>query len=305
MDWLTESRWPTLTAVKSDQWRQGAWAAALLPASLVCAGCAGGNDEVLRGGDAGVALGFDSGAVGAPDMGAGGAASPSDGGAPSVDAAAASGCASPTCMVSNTGCMEGNYYLYDHQWNCGADSGFTCGPETLYACSYDSWYVVSNQAAGNTAVLTFPSVQENFSSSDPPLVSSLSTLTSTFAETSPHVGDYEVAYDLWLNNQGNELMIWVDTFGQTPAGSRVATGVSLGGETYDVWLGSGGYIAFKAETDFTSGTVNLLQFLDYATQQTWLPPGSTLGQINLGIEICSTDGQPATWAFSDFSVTKN
>jgi hypothetical protein len=37
----------------------------------------------------------------------------------------------------------------------------------------------------------------------------------------------------------------------------------------------------------------------------WLPASSTLGQINLGAEICSTNGQNATWYFNDFSITTN
>lgn len=307
----------------SDQGRQFAWTTLLLEASLACAGCASGNDEVLVADDA-AAQGAadsssDSGLAGSGsdastgndargDSGSG--ARGTDGGDGGTSASADGGhdgsgsqCTNPSCVVSNNGCTEGSYYLYDNQWNCGPGSGFTCGPETLYGCSYDSWYVVSKQAAGNTAVLTFPSVQENFKD---PLVSSFTTITSTFAEASPHVGDYEVAYDIWLNDQANELMIWVDNYNQAPAGKKVASNVSLGGRTYDIWWeSSSGYVVFDADSTFTSGTVDILQIFDYAIQQKWLPATSTLGQINLGVEICSTDGQDATWAFSDFSVTTN
>ncbi len=137
-------------------------------------------------------------------------------------------------------------------------------------------------------------------------MSSFHTITSTFSETSPHVGDYEVAYDIWLNDQKNEAMIWVDDFNQTPAGKKVASSVSLGGRTYDVWWNSStGYIVFYANNTFTSGTVDILQIFNYAIQQAWLPSTSTLGQINLGVEVCSTGGQDATWYFNDFSVTTN
>jgi hypothetical protein len=318
--------------MKGDRGRRRAWTMVVLPASLACAACAGGNNEVLGSDDAAVQSVADSAAGSPPDAGPVDpeAGSPSVGGDDSgpagsplassgdsgvdgagdaagtggSDSGSGSACTNPTCVVSNTGCTEGNYYLYDNQWNCGPSSGFTCGPETLHGCSYSSWYVTSNQPAGNTAVLTFPSVQENFNSN--PLVSSFHTITSTFAETSPHVGDYEVAYDIWLNGQKNEVMIWVDNYHQTPAGKKVASSISLGGRTYDVWWNSSsGYIVFYANNTFTSGTVDILQIFNYAIQQTWLPSTSTLGQINLGVEICSTGGKDATWYFNDFSITAN
>jgi Glycosyl hydrolase family 12 len=104
----------------------------------------------------------------------------------------------------------------------------------------------------------------------------------------------------------NELMIWVDNYNQTPGGNKVASNVMLGGRTFDVWWhSSSGYVVFYASATFTSGTVDILQIFNYAIQQSWLPPTSTLGQINLGVEISSTSGQDATWYFNDFSITAN
>jgi hypothetical protein len=256
--------------------------------------------------------GGSSGGTGSKDGGTGGGDAGGSGG---NDGATGEGgmtaaCVNATCVVSNNGCSEGNgpagstYYLYDNKWNCGPSSGYSCGPEKLYGCSYSSWYVTSNQPAGNTAVLTYPAIQANFASN--PLVSSFHAITSTFAEKSPHVGDYEVAYDIWLNGQKNELMIWVDNYNQTPAGSKVATNVSLGGRTYDVWSNpSSGYMIFYANVTFTSGTVDILEIFNYAIQHNLLPANSTLSQLTMGVEICSTNGQDATWYFNNFSVTAN
>lgn len=221
---------------------------------------------------------------------------------------AGSGCDKPSCVVANNGCPEGNssqgfaYYLYDNQWNCGPASGHSCGPEMLYGCSSSIWYVTSNQPAGNTAVLTYPDVQANFTNS--PLVSTLHTLTSTFAEQSPHVGNYEVSYDIWLNGHANQVMIWLENANRTPSGAKVATNVSLGGTTYDVWSEpSSGLVTFYPNATFSSGTVDLLPMFKWAIQQNLLPANSTLNQITLGVEIVSTNGQEATWYFNDFSVT--
>jgi hypothetical protein len=150
-------------------------------------------------------------------------------------------------------------------------------------------------------------MQDNFGNK--PLLSSFSTISATFEETSPHVGDYEVAWDCWFNNNANEFMVWVDNYNQTPAGSKVGSNVSLGGRSYDIWWspssGTGGYVVFNATTTFTSGTVDLLQLFNYAVSHGWLPANSTVDQLSFGAEICSTNGHAATWTVSNYSITAN
>ncbi|HTA89620.1 MAG TPA: hypothetical protein VK745_08590, partial [Polyangiaceae bacterium] len=243
----------------------------------------------------------------------GGASSGTSGaGAAAGNASASNACskANATCSGSNTGCNVGSYYLFDNQWNCGASSGNDCGPESAYGClegNTVSWVATSNQPAGNTAVLTYPAVQDNFDSK--PLLSSFNTISATFEETSPHVGDYEVAWDCWFNDNANELMVWVDNYNQAPGGKKVATNVALGGRSYDIWWAAGsgtsGYLVFYATATFTSGTVDLLQLFEYAVTNGWLPASSTVNQLSFGIEICSTNGQDATWSFNNYSITAN
>jgi len=80
--------------------------------------------------------------------------------------------------------------------------------------------------------------------------------------------------------------------------------VTFGGRTYDVYTASEHhYIAFVPTAVFTSGTVDILEMLDWATARGWLPPHSTLGAIDLGVEIVSTGGAPATFRLTDFSIT--
>ena len=167
-------------------------------------------------------------------------------------------------------------------WN----SAYALGQETLSTCSYHDSYVVSNQANDAGAVKTYPNVHKD--NADVPL-SSFSTMTSTFAATSPHVGIYNVAYDIWANgvatDGSTEIMIWTENFNQVSAGSRAAT-ASLGGRSYDVWTTSNnGYIAFVPSVPLTSGTLDLLEIFDFTLAQGWLPAESTLGQICFGVEI--------------------
>ena len=120
----------------------------------------------------------------------------------------------------------------------------------------------------------------------------------------PGTGIYEDAYDIWLNgiadSGSTEVMIWTENHGQVPSGNQVAT-VTLDGRSWAVWK-DGSYIAFVASSNFTSGTMNLITFFQWIMGQGWIPGNSTLGQVN-GVELVSTNGVPATFSFSDFSVS--
>ena len=235
---------------------------------------------------------------------AAGAASPGAATGPAAGTSPASSqkCANPQFETSDPtgGWSDGGYYLYNNMWNAARYSV----QQTLYACSYSNWYVVANMNndTGDGAVKTDPNVQMNFNE---PAINSFQSLSSTFAETSPDVGIYNDAYDIWLNgvdtSGSDEVMIWNQNHGQRPAGSVVAV-TSLGGRTYQVWK-YGGYIAFVAEPAFTSGTVNLLAFFNYVVSQGYIAPNPTLGQIDYGVELVSTNGAPATFTFTNFSVT--
>jgi hypothetical protein len=224
--------------------------------------------------------------------------------APAGAARVQTNCAKPVFTTSSHNGMwsNGGYFVHNNMWN---DSE-TLGPETLYACSYHSWYVTSTQTNHAGAVKTYPNVHKDYNDK---AVSSFNSITSTFGATSPHVGIYNVAYDIWLNgiadNNSTELMIWTENYKQTPAGSRVAT-ATFGGHTYNVWKESDNkYIAFVPTTPMTSGNLNLLEMFKWLQSKGWLNSGATVGQIDYGVEIVSTDGKPATFSFTDFSITSN
>ena len=297
----------------------GAGTGAAGMAGTGAAGLAGGNGAGVTGsagtgaagmagtGAAGLAGSNGAGGTGSAGSGAAGTAgtgSAGTGGAPATSCTKAKA----ACVASNTGCNVGDYYFYDNMWNCGPQSGNHCGPESAYACANTngttSFVVTSNQPLGNTAVLTYPAMQTNFTGK--PLLTSFKSITSTFSETGPHVGDYEVAWDLWFNGLANEVMVWVDNYKQTPAGKKVASAVMLGGYKWDVWyVASSGYLAYIATTTITSGTVDLLAIFKHATSNGWLPANSVASQFAFGVEVCSTDGKDATWTIDDYSLTAN
>jgi len=73
-------------------------------------------------------------------------------------------------------------------------------PQTIYANNPGDWKVVSDQAKGNTSVLSYPSVQQVFTltAESPAPVSGFGTLLSDYTESMPRGGDNEAAYDMWL-----------------------------------------------------------------------------------------------------------
>jgi hypothetical protein len=237
-----------------------------------------------------------------PAAGRSGSAAP--GGSPT--AAAGSGtCTNPSFVTSAQFGMWNldPYFVYNNMWGI---SGYNV-TQTLYACSYSDWYVVAdmNNDSGDGHVKTYPNSHRDFDNE--PTISSLNSVTSTFAETSPGTGIYEDAYDIWLNgiatSGSTEVMIWTQNQGQVPSGSVAGT-VTLDGRSWTVWrsTASGNYIAFVANSNFTSGTMNLLAYFQYIIGQGWIPGNSTLGQVDYGVELVSTNSVPATFTFSDFTV---
>jgi len=193
------------------------------------------------------------------------------------------------------------YFVANDMWNA---SNYTVS-QTLYACSYSNWYVTAtmNNNSGDGAVKTYPNSHRDFDNS--PQINSYNSITSTFAESGSGAGIYEDAYDIWLNgiasSGSTEVMIWNYNHGKTPGGS-VQGSATIDGRTYTVWQ-SGSYIAFVANSNFSSGTMNLLEFFKWIMTKGWIPGNSTLGQIDYGVELVSTDNAPETFSFSNFSVS--
>ena len=202
----------------------------------------------------------------------------------------------------NGGWADGGYYIHNNMWNSAKYSPCT---STLYASSHENWYVVArmNNKNGDGAVKTYPKVHKDYASVP---VGSFDGITSTFTQTSPHVGIYNVAYDIWLNGVATpgctEIMIWTENFNQVPGGKHVLD-ATFTDHAYKVYKrANSGYIAFVATTNFTSGTVNILGIIQWATAKGWLYTNSTLNQICFGIETVSTDDREARFEVSAFSI---
>src|SRR5262249_4333573 len=86
-------------------------------------------------------------------------------------------------------------------------------------------------------------------------------------------------------------------------GGKYVEDVAFDGRTYKVYKNaSSGYIAFVATTNFTSGTVSLLDIMKWVIAKGWLSSKSILNQICFGAEIVSTDDADATFRVTAFSI---
>lgn len=120
-------------------------------------------------------------------------------------------------------------------------------------------------------------------------------------------GVHNLAFDLWIvrgpapttSNIAAEVMIWLANRGMRPLGEVRARPV-LGGVRYALWVadgvslgqpqGSRRYIAFVAEEERLSGTVDLGAFLGHLIEAGLLDPDLTLAGVEFGTEIVGGAG---------------
>ncbi len=170
-------------------------------------------------------------------------------------------------------------------------------------------------AKGNTAVLTYPDVQELFGANNKPAsLSNARELQSTFAESMPTTAGTigEAAYDIWLNNWNTEIMIWVDNQNQKFYVPVAGTAL-FHGQKFTVYTHpgtSGGYPAgpfdFVLQHNETSGRVDIMAAIWWLERHGYLSAvGAGINAVDFGWEICSTNGAVERFIVSRFSITAN
>jgi len=167
---------------------------------------------------------------------------------PGAQAATTSLCEEQTAPVSG-----GTYIVQNNEYDSSAS-------ECVTTDGSDD-FTVANSSIDNTGGSpgAYPSIYQgchwgNCSSggltSTPIEVSNLTpgTVTTSWSTTQPGGSSvYDVAYDIWFNQtptttgqpNGSELMVWLNHNGSVqPFGSEVASNVTLGGNTYNIWEGA-------------------------------------------------------------------
>jgi len=282
-------------------------------ASASDAGTATGSDDATVGSGSGGIVGEggsgsssgtsgSSGGAGAGDAG-------TDAGAVCVTSAAMGSCG-PYLYPAITGSNGSNTTVGQDVWN--PISGWS---QTLHSTNPGNWYAIANLPADNTAVISYPNTGESYDSNP---LTSFSSIYSSFSETmNPTAGTRaEAAYDIWLNNWNNEVMIQHDMVNRGgPCGPTLAT-VSFGGNggvpvkswilcqygSELIWQVAGTGDVYGEQ----SGSVDILAMLTWlVNNHGYLPQGSSLTAVGYGFEICSTGGVDETFQVKSFTLTSS
>ncbi len=189
----------------------------------------------------------------------------------------------------------GGYTIYNDEWGSGH------GTQTLWVKSATNWGVFSTQPA-TSGVKSYPNISKNVGIA----INSLTSATSSFNETNPSGGDWESAYDVWLNGNGIEVMIWTYVSGNVgPLGSSAGT-VTLDGNTWTLYAGNNGSnptYSFIRSANETSGTVNILNLLKYLQNTKGYFSNATLSTIQYGWEISGTDNVQKNFTMNNYSAS--
>ena len=175
------------------------------------------------------------------------------------------------------------------------------GPQTIYACTEQSWYVMSNQPNLGGAVETYP--DSLYSISGNKTIAQYTSITSTFAEQYTHTGDWNAAYDNWMNNFSKEVMIWNEWNGGPGFWpTQATTAVSLGGVPYHFYA-NGSELMFFRDNQVKSGSVDILAAYKWLITQNLLKSTDVPTQIEYGVEICGTAGTTQRFDTTGFTVS--
>lgn len=240
-----------------------------------------------------------------------GGAPTNDGGAVCVTSAAKGSCG-PYLYPAITGSNGSNTTVGQNVWN--PISGWS---QALYASDPGHWQVTANMPLGNSAVVSFPNTGESYDSN---LLTSFSSLYSSFSETmNPTSGTrVEAAYDIWLNDWNNEVMIQHDMVNRGGPCGPVLSTASFGGHG-GVPVQSWNLCQYGSEIIWQlpatgngnvygehSGSVDVLAMLEWLVDNGgYLPQGSNLTAIGYGFEICSTGGVDERFEVNRFTITSD
>jgi hypothetical protein len=178
--------------------------------------------------------------------------------------------------------------------------------QTLHAPGPRDWHATATMPAGNTAVVPFPNAGQQY---DENKLAGFSSIYSSFTEDmhATSATSAWAAYDIWLNNSGNEAMIQHDFANNGPCTAvATATFSGSGGVPVQSWhlCTFGSELVWKLTGgNEQSGSVDILAMLTWLEHHGYLPQNS--GLTDISFEICSTGDQPETFMVSRFSVTSN
>jgi hypothetical protein len=157
--------------------------------------------------------------------------------------------AATTLCNSQTAAVDGGQYTVENnEWNSSADECVTTDGNADFTVANSSIDNATDGAPGGYAAIYKGCHWGACTSSSglPIEVGDMTPgdVTTSWSTTQTYTGAYDVAYDIWYNQtpttsgqpDAEEMMIWINHYGGVqPAGSVVASNVSIGGYTYTIW----------------------------------------------------------------------
>jgi Glycosyl hydrolase family 12/Ricin-type beta-trefoil lectin domain len=157
--------------------------------------------------------------------------------------------AATTLCNSQTAAVDGGQYTVENnEWNSSASECVTTDGNADFTVANSSIDNATDGAPGGYAAI-YKGCHWGACTSGSGLpieVGAMSPgdVTTSWNTTQTYTGAYDVAYDIWYNQtpttsgqpDAEEMMIWINHYGGVqPAGSVVASNVSIGGYTYTIW----------------------------------------------------------------------
>ncbi len=258
------------------------------------------------------------------------------------------GICQPYTYIPVSGSNGYNTNVQNDFWNEAAAPVGSTQPMFVSGFGLGSWYTIDNFPAGETEIWTYPDSDPIYSGYADSNINDFQYIYSSYAENmeqylNPSTTDAEAAYDIWLNNYNNEVMIWVDQANRGGAGyfgcnsTPAVTGLQFGGSNgvpVSLWdldicsrPGSGEEIWLRDQADepgigsatvygIPSSSVDVLSMLQWmennqgcstrrgvTTCVPYLPVNSNLVQLEFGFEIASTGGQNEEFGVNGYSVS--
>jgi hypothetical protein len=231
---------------------------------------------------------------------------------PAAAAATTTLCNSQTASVGG-----GTYIVQNNEWNSSASECVTTDGNADFAVANSAISNATNGAPGG-----YPSIYQGCHwgscssgglTATPVQASNLGggKVTTSWSTTQTGSGAYDVAYDIWFNKTSTtngqpnclELMVWLNHNGSVqPFGSQVATNVSIGGHSYNVWEGAQSTWNTVSYT-MTSGTTSVSnldvgQLAADAINRGYMPSSCWLIDVEAGFELWQGGAGLATNSFS-------
>jgi glycosyl hydrolase family 12/cellulose binding protein with CBM2 domain len=225
--------------------------------------------------------------------------------------------AASTLCGEQTGPAGGRYIVQNNEYDSSASECVSTDGNADFTVANSA---ISNATNGSPGA--YPSIYQgchwgNCSTGGltaaPIQVSALTAgkVTTSWSTTQTGSGAYDVAYDIWYNQtptttgqpNGTEMMVWLNHNGSVqPFGVQVASNVSIGGHTYNIWYGTQS-VWDTVTYEMTSGTMSVSN-LDIGTlTQDMVSRGYTksswyLIDVEAGFELWQGGAGLATNSFS-------